>query len=955
MAEHTEQISRDTHWQQAVNEWAQVMEQQATTPWFVAGKPGQLGWQLVDLPGGRVRVQPIAWRRGHRRRRVAVRRLRLDEVLHRWNAIGDAEYVEIAQLLQVHEADAHYTWRRAAAESALQRALVLLEGRTDVYRPGDDSPIRVRSTQASLHVRCAGDEAFVQAMVRGEAITAEQAGRLARQQIKGTATWWRQDEQELWLVRMAPTVLAGMQRIGRGEHSVPLHAGQRLARAMVPASRRGEVTIAPDLRGDREVANVGLFAHLSWLSGLVMRLMVRPLPGSAATLPGEGDKVWYGERGERLLWCERDLNAEVELAGQLWRTIFDAEPRADGTFVTRVRERDEALDLVARIRSIGDREDGLSVVWETVPLQVNHQSMEQLRLNVTSGQAFFDASVQITDGTVVVPLQQAMAAIAQKQRYVQLADGSWQRLGDRLRAKLSKLPTGAQERMVLTAPQLQELEEAGLEVEGLQGWREVREAIDAAAAWRPKMPSGLRAKLRLYQRDGVRWMLRLARWAPGCVLADEMGLGKTVQVIALLLARARKGPQLVVAPTSLLFNWQAELKRFAPSLNVVEVRSRTTLDRLDLLGRGDVVLTTWTSLALNIGRFKAHRWATVGLDEAQAMKNPSTRRARAVVALQKDFTVAITGTPMENRTAELWSVMRGTVPGLLGSRQDFQQRFVVPIEAHGLKDASAELAAWVRPFILRRMKSEVAAELPRKLESTVQVTLSAENRRRYEGLREASRQALTSNDLRARQLVLAALTRLRQLACDRRLVDPEHRTAGEKLSALRTVTREAVEAGHKVLVFSQFTSLLDLARKELKAAGLRCLQIDGRTPAGQRKDAVATFERGRADVMLLSIRAAGVGLNLVAADTVMHLDPWWNPAVEDQATDRAHRIGQRRAVHVYRFVAQGTVEEKIYKLHRHKRDMLQAVLQGTDAGAPITFEELRDLLDDEPVGGKMAA
>jgi SNF2 family DNA or RNA helicase len=429
-----------------------------------------------------------------------------------------------------------------------------------------------------------------------------------------------------------------------------------------------------------------------------------------------------------------------------------------------------------------------------------------------------------------------------------------------------------------------------------------------------------------------------------------MGLGKTVQALALLLHRAPNGAALVIAPTSVGINWQREAARFAPSLRVVLFRGSKALAGLEGLGPNDVVVTSYDLVVRNMDRLKAIEFDTLVLDEAQAIKNPTTRRARAVFALDRRFTLALTGTPVENRASELWSLFRAVAPGYLGSVDHFREQFIRPLET-GDEDARRALAGSVRPFILRRLKSEVARDLPPRSDVRIDVELSEKERALYEQLRKSvvaeldPQNKVESVEPRDRRFqVLAALTHLRRLASDPRLVYPETRVVSSKLTVLRSLLSELRAEGHRALVFSQFTSLLAHVREILDGESVPYEYLDGSTPVKKRMAAVDAFQAGRSDLFLLSVKAGGTGLNLTAADYVIHLDPWWNPAIEDQATDRAHRIGQTNPVTVYRMVALGTVEETIYDLHHTKRELVAALLAGTDSSAPLKTEDLMELL-----------
>ncbi|HSP78035.1 MAG TPA: DEAD/DEAH box helicase, partial [Myxococcaceae bacterium] len=552
-----------------------------------------------------------------------------------------------------------------------------------------------------------------------------------------------------------------------------------------------------------------------------------------------------------------------------------------------------------------------------------------------------------------VKLAVLLEALRRGQRYVPLGPGKWMRLTEALRERLAPLadmahaPRQGWEMSAAAAPVLDELAEAGAEVEAPPDWHRLATRIREAGKLKVKVPRGLRAELRDYQREGFTWMVRLAAWGGGGVLADDMGLGKTLQALAMLVYRARKGPALVVAPTSVCFNWEREAARFAPSLKVHDYRGADREALLADLGPGDLVVASYGLVMREAKRFAEVSFATLVLDEAQAVKNPDTARARAVRGLQAEARVALSGTPVENRLSELWSLYRLVFPGLLGSREAFRARFSGPIEREKNPEARAALARVVRPFLLRRTKGEVARELPPRLETVVPVTLSEGERRLYEDVRLAALARLEGAAEAERQKrfeLLAALTRLRLAACHPRLVDADSPLASSKLERVLELVETVRAGGSRALVFSQFVKHLGLVREALEARGIPLQYLDGQTSAAERAARVEAFQRGEGDVFLISLKAGGTGLNLTAADHVIHLDPWWNPAVEDQATDRAHRIGQTKPVTVSRLNSEGTLEEAILSLHEEKRELANSLLSEADGAAALTTEQLMELM-----------
>ena len=441
------------------------------------------------------------------------------------------------------------------------------------------------------------------------------------------------------------------------------------------------------------------------------------------------------------------------------------------------------------------------------------------------------------------------------------------------------------------------------------------------------LPADLTATLRSYQRRGVDWLCFLRDVGLGAVLADDMGLGKTLQTICAL-----RGRSLVVCPTSVIHNWESELHRFRPKLTThVYHGARRELDT-----SADVVLTTYALLRIDCELLAAADWDCVVLDEAQAIKNPTSQVARAAYRLDADFRVALSGTPVENRLDEFWSLLHFTSRGLLGTRSDFQDRYAKPI-ARGDDGAALRLRQQIAPFVLRRIKSDVAPELPPRTDSVLHVELSSDERAIYDAVRVATRKDLVER-LSSGGGVLAALEallRLRQAACHPALIPGQEGERSSKIDILVAALETAAADGHKALVFSQWTSLLDLIEPHLEATDIDFLRLDGSTT--DRAGVVQKFQaEGGPPVLLASLKAGGTGLNLTAADHVFLTDPWWNPAAEDQAADRAHRIGQERPVMVYRLVSRDTVEERILDLQAQKRGLADAALGDAGKAASLT-------------------
>ncbi len=486
-------------------------------------------------------------------------------------------------------------------------------------------------------------------------------------------------------------------------------------------------------------------------------------------------------------------------------------------------------------------------------------------------------------------------------------------------------------------------------------------------------PAGLQVQLRPYQLEGLAWLQYLREQGLGGILADDMGLGKTAQALAHVLLEKEAGrltrPALVVLPTSLLFNWQAEAARMAPGLRVLALHGPGRAQRYLQIGQHDLVLTTYPLLWRDVDALAAQPFHLLILDEAQMVKNAGSRSARALRRLQAPHLLCLTGTPLENHLGELWAQFDFLMPGFLGDVRSFNARWRKPIEEHGETLRAQLLAQRVRPFILRRRKQDVATELPPRTETILRVQLQGKQRELYEAVRTAAdkqvRRALERQGFDGAQIaILDALLKLRQVCCDPRLVKGTTKTAHTmeraKLELLADLLPPLVDEGRRVLVFSQFTEMLMLAAEQLDALALPYLTLTGQTPPRARGAVVKRFQAQddtSAPILLVSLKAGGVGLNLTAADTVIHLDPWWNPAVEEQATARAHRIGQGQPVFVYKLVVEGSIEERMLELQARKAALARGVL-GHDTEGTVKFSEadLRALLAPltEPANNPLA-
>jgi SNF2 family DNA or RNA helicase len=683
------------------------------------------------------------------------------------------------------------------------------------------------------------------------------------------------------------------------------------------------------------------------------------------------EAFWLPDPAVPTRYSTRDLAAEQAALGRLLRAGF-AGPDANGRY--QLLGQNQVLNFFAREFYLRRRE--WEVTLEERLERSTRQNLERIepRFEVTaSGIQWFDLQISYAteSGERFAPAD-IQRLLLSGQGHTRLKNG-----------KFALLDTGAVEELQQTlldcAP---EQHAAGYRVNNTQaGFLEA--TVRAQPAWKFQAPPAWRERanqlsgevtppcpplgdlepvLRPYQKAGVAWLHFLRQNGFGGILADEMGLGKTLQTLALLqtaLARPTEpgAPALVVCPTSLVFNWVAEAKKFTPQLAVLALNGPERHALFPQIPRQHLVVTSYALVRRDAERYREFEFDTLVLDEAQHIKNRQTQNAQAVKSIRARHRLVLTGTPMENSVLDLWSIFDFLMPGYLGAAQDFRERYELPITRHRDPAAQERLARRLRPFMLRRVKREVTPELPPRLEQVAWCELAPDQRALYQQVLEASRREVleavgAQGVARSRLVVLNALLRLRQICCDARLLKlapegeaaaPAPPPASGKLELFSELLDEVLDGGHRVLVFSQFVSMLTLLREKLDAEAVPYCYLDGATT--NRPQVVERFQHdAQFPVFLISLKAGGVGLNLTGADTVIHFDPWWNPAVEDQATDRAHRIGQTRLVTSYKLLTRDTVEDKILQLQQRKREVIHATLGGEEqlAGA-LTWEEIQDL------------
>ncbi|SPC07073.1 DEAD/DEAH box helicase [Cupriavidus taiwanensis] len=949
-----------------------------------AGPARRLLWALtLDADGAPGTIEPLEQVRGAKGwgkpRPVPLARIAEDDRLEPWDA-------RVARAIRRDAShNRRYVLDRAMAVMALagHPGVVLAHAPTQTLEVVEDAPALEAVRSAGRYVlrlfppvrEAPALEALLPAAARQEAEALRQL------------TLLRDGPHRLRLIRYTPAQFEAARLIGNGlaipeegharlDQTLRALAGQFQVQADAAAGSR-TVEAEPRLRA--EVAPVG--------RGISLRLVVTPLgPLGPRLAPGAGrERLMAAVRGETLS-TQRDLDAELASVAEVFAALpqLVALSPPGGEYTWSLDDPEDALAVVEALPSLPAVQ---AVEWPRgKALRVLPADLPQLGVQIESRGAWYRLAgeLRVAEGLVLELGKLIDWTAGHAGRFVPMGQGVYVALTQVLRGRLRDL-AGVGERVPdgirvpqMATPWLDDVL-AGAGVDPDAHFRARIARLRAAREAEIALPATLAAELRPYQEAGYRWAMTLAASGLGACLADDMGLGKTLQALAVLVARAGGGAALVIAPTSVCGNWAAEARRFAPTLNVHIYAEGERDALLAQAGAHDLVIVSYTLLQQASQEFCAREWHTVVADEAQAFKNAVTRRAQAMFALPSDFRMALTGTPVENRLAELWSVMRFCNPGLLGSLARFNEHFANPIERAGSREARLRLRRMIAPFVLRRTKAQVLDELPPRTELVIRVEPGPVEAAHYEALRrqaqteaeaalarlDAARKATRDAPAgalvpaqaqhQARLHVLAQLMRLRRAACDPRLVTPEVAAQlsdqggeGAKVRAFVELASGLAASGHKTLVFSQFVDFLQLLRQGLERAGLALQYLDGATPAAERTRRVAAFQAGEGDVFLISLKAGGFGLNLTAADYVIIADPWWNPAAEDQAMGRAHRIGQQRPVTVYRLINAGTIEERIVELHRDKRALADGLLEADDDHAAGTGAPLPDV--DELVG-----
>lgn len=688
---------------------------------------------------------------------------------------------------------------------------------------------------------------------------------------------------------------------------------------------------------------------------LKAEILVKPLVDKPPYChPGKGTEVINTTNENNVhIQVVRSMPQEKANAAKLNKAIEHLTFEMEDEFTLLFTEPSDCLHLLEVLQQ--QPKELCLVEWpEGMQFRLRRQvGLGNFNIMATQKGQWFDVegSIQVDEQTVISLQELLKMRRAKNRRFIEMGDGEFLALSEALRKRLDEIESSFYDDKSNKISQfsmpllLEDTKEYG-------SFKANKMAIDFQKKLKSvdmmvvTLPKNLEAEFRPYQEEGFRWMAKLTEWGAGACLADDMGLGKTIQSIAILLLRAAKGASLVVCPASVLPNWVSELRRFAPSLTPIILNTSNREEVVKGAVAFDVVITTYGLLQSEESLFQSTEWNCLVFDEVHIVKNHQTKTYKAAVELKSQCRIGLTGTPIQNHLGELWSIFNILNPGLLGKQSLFNSMFVAPISQTPDTYQRNILKKRITPFILRRTKGNVLDELPAKTEITISVGLTADEMAFYEAIRrEAIENITTTNDAGHKHLrALAELTRLRLASCNARMIDPSITLPSSKLEAFSTLIDELMENNHRALVFSQFTKHLDLIREKLDERGITYQYLDGSTPIPLRGELVKKFQQGDDPLFLISLKAGGLGLNLTAADYVIHLDPWWNPAIEDQATDRAHRIGQQRPVTVYRLVAENTIEEKILRLHQTKRELAEGLLEGADMATKLSAEDMLNLL-----------
>lgn len=851
---------------------------------------------------------------------------------------------EVMTQLQVESSDDYYFHPSQATVSLDRTALLKLVGHPHVQNKKGE-PLRIDNGVVEIDVKESSEGLHV-------SVVPSRIG-------SGPSVCWEWTSNQRLVVYHRPAPLsAALEILGDSDVVIPSEAGGRLTPILKSMSKHCRViTNGAVMEGQssRE-GDPSIYVSLRW-SGSVLWVDPEVLPFGTTDVrcfPGRGDVHVTEHVDGELCTATRDLDLERKNLGELLDKCPGLKERSHVDFEhgepCRIDVLEDALSVTMELAQADAK-----LSWESEQRLMAPSAVDDSRFKIRVGKAreWFSTDLRFeVDGEKVIGFQELLEARIGDSRFLRVGKDQIVALSKAMRRRLDRLAAMGElsedgvKSSLTSLPVIESLVEDIEDVELDDAAAEQLKRLRRALAYTPSVPKTLNATLRPYQEEGFVWMCRLAKAQLGACLADDMGLGKTVQTLALLARRQSQGPALVVAPASVVQNWIDEARRFTPKLRTVDLAElREELEPASL-GPKDLVVASYGIMAKEVEKLEAVHFSTLVFDEAHALKNWGTRRTQAAARLCGDFRLGLTGTPVENHIGEIWSLFQILVPGLLGSKKQFEAKYSLP--GPGAVPDIAALRVQLEPFLLRRTKSQVLSDLPELNESVLKVKPSPSELAFYRALQKTAIEACDAAEASAtpdkRLKVLAEITRLRQAAVDPRLVDDVLGPEGEKIKLLVSKLVALQKRGHRALVFTQFLGSLALVKDALELAGIEYFELTGASTKSKRAKMIAAFQDGQRDVFLISLRAGGVGVNLTGADYVFHLDPWWNPAVEDQATARAHRMGQTKPVQVYRLVSSATIEEKILAMHELKRGLAQDLLGNLDRAKKLSLKQLRGLL-----------
>lgn len=736
-------------------------------------------------------------------------------------------------------------------------------------------------------------------------------------------------------------------------HSFPVEVEKELNKLCSLFSKCTTVHSYGEICSDKMEVDERVYVRLTpWEHGFRIDVVVKPMGNKGPALkPGVGGKIVVAHIAGTQFQVTRNLKQEITLVENIFSYCPLLQEEEYSNWEWTINDVEKCLHILLDLRKI----HYVKIEWpQGKKLKIQQQiSWNDLQIKISKKKDWFelDGSVELNN-LQVIKMQNLLIHIENSpDNYIALNDNEFILLTSELRKKLEELrgiTDHSQENMRIH-PLASEVLNNHLEgINNLQtpdSWCSQIKKLKNIQDEKFCIPANINATLRSYQEEGFFWLAKLDKWGVGACLADDMGLGKTLQALTFILHKSQNGPSLVIAPTSVTMNWEEEAAKFTPDLRVKMFTSSSKNEILEKATSKDLVVASYGILQNRPKAFTSIQWQTIVLDEAQAIKNSNTQRSQIAMLLEAKFKLITTGTPIENHLGELWNLFQFINPGLLGTQESFRRKYMIPIEKDDESSKKEALRKLVQPFILRRLKKDVLKELPPRIENTLYIETNEDEKHFYEALRQKAVAHINAiNDNKKHFKILAEIMKLRRACCHPILVDRNTNIKGSKLEAFANLLAEIIDNNHRVLIFSQFVQHLTIIREHLEKNKIIYQYLDGSTPQKERKKRVKDFQSGIGSVFLISLKAGGLGLNLTGADYVIQMDPWWNPAVEDQAADRAHRLGQTKPVNIYRLVTKGTIEEKIVQLHKQKKQLAQSILTDTNNVGKINIEELLDLI-----------